>query len=447
MLAPFLAKSVSDVKSEIQRRGQESMFDGWPLIAAAAAGYVDLVGCLVHLFREPQQPQGQPPEQGHEQTLPSAGQSASKHLDAVLPVDKHMLLGGAGDVAGATALYIASALNHLDIVDTLVQGGANTEIPTRYGWTAIVVAAALNHSCVVSSLARAGANIEWTDTCGCTPLMHAVVRNHIDSCCVLIGAGAATDARNNNGWTPLIYAANLDLPEAAWLLVQCGACVGMRDTAGWTPLIHAAARDHADVIVCLLSGPTDLSAMPSSSLHGSPSASHGRSQSAGVADGRDLHSWTALHHACERGHTASTRALLQCGADASLPDSQGRSPLFLAAHEGHVNVCRVLLTEADTHVDQVDKTQRTALMLAAKYGHVTVCRMLVEAGARVDAVDRLGCTALMYAAHCGHSEVCDLLLQSGASDELVDRAGRNAQQHAQSKGFDGVAHLIASYRT
>ena len=59
-------------------------------------------------------------------------------------------------------------------------------------------------------------------------------------------------------------------------------------------------------------------------------------------------------------------------------------------------------------------TSGSGLHLAASEGHLHCCRVLLDAGADVDAKDGRGCTPLMYASRTEHVEVIELLLCRGA---------------------------------
>ena len=79
---------------------------------------------------------------------------------------------------GATALYFASREGHLDIVKTLLENGANTEISTKDGDTPLYAAAFGGHLEVVEFLLSVGANIEATDDLD-TPLFTSHRREDI----------------------------------------------------------------------------------------------------------------------------------------------------------------------------------------------------------------------------------------------------------------------------
>jgi ankyrin repeat protein len=79
----------------------------------------------------------------------------------------------------------------------------------------------------------------------------------------------------------------------------------------------AALAGHADVVAALLA-------------HGCGEVNAQMDEDVDIFAG-----WTALHYACADGHLAVVRALLGAGADPRVLDSQGETPLALAAKGGH----------------------------------------------------------------------------------------------------------------
>lgn len=66
------------------------------------------------------------------------------------------------------------------------------------------------------------------------------------------------------------------------------------------------------------------------------------------------------------------------------------TPLFIAAQNGHEDVCRALLT-AGACVDRARLDRATPLWIAAQCGHDHVVRLLLAAGAYVDQLRQVNC--------------------------------------------------------
>ncbi|KXZ42210.1 hypothetical protein GPECTOR_181g256 [Gonium pectorale] len=142
-------------------------------------------------------------------------------------------------------------------------------------------------------------------------------------------------------------------------------------------------------------------------------------------------------------------ALLGAGADRDARDKSGRTPLHLAAQNGHVDVMRVLLnvgankdtdenllvgllccsclygTDNKVHDEGTVCTQRgnTPLHYAAENGHTEAVRALLGAGADKDAINKYVATPLYVAAENGHVEAVQVLLQAGANKEAANKDG------------------------
>ena len=109
----------------------------------------------------------------------------------------------------------------------------------------------------------------------------------------------------------------------------------------------------------------------------------------------------------------SIRILLESGADKECPNTNGKSPLLLAAREGRAKAVAALI-QAGSQVNTADHSAHTPLMHAAYRGHLEIVELLLKGGAEVNAKDRYHRTALMLATEKAHAEIVDALLAAGA---------------------------------
>lgn len=106
---------------------------------------------------------------------------------------------------------------------------------------------------------------------------------------------------------------------------------------------------------------------------------------------------TALHVVVKRRDTPWLGFLLQQGADPNARDSDGATPLMIAATAGYADGVRVLLA-ARARVDESNARGETALIRAVHGRDAASARQLLEAGADPDRPDNLtGLSAREYA--------------------------------------------------
>ncbi|WP_327706707.1 ankyrin repeat domain-containing protein [Streptomyces decoyicus] len=145
---------------------------------------------------------------------------------------------------------------------------------------------------------------------------------------------------------------------------------------------------------------------------------------------------TPLYLAAVSGKTDIVRLLLEAGAT---PDAESRGegtaglPLCAAACWDHSGVVHELLAHgADPDRREDDGTSYTPLMWAATGGHQRTAELLLEARADPDAGCR-GRTPLMTAAERGSIAVVRALLRHGADPHLTDEQGRTAWHLAHER--------------
>jgi len=127
--------------------------------------------------------------------------------------------------------------------------------------------------------------------------------------------------------------------------------------------------------------------------------------SADVVDVRDD---SLLLLAAYHGHARTVGALLSLGADPTLRNARGLSPLDGAALKGATDVIVVLL-DAGADVNDTGPDGKTPLMWAAAFGRVAAVELLLKRGADAARLDRAGSTAADHARAMGSYDSIPLL--------------------------------------
>lgn len=139
------------------------------------------------------------------------------------------------DWLGDTPLQTAISFDNLELVQTLLQLGADPNVNVDDGYTCLLSAVESDAEVsveIVAALMAAGADIYETGTNGWTPLHMAAARGHAAKALLLIDAGAHVNQRTeiDAEATPLMEAASSGQPRAVQLLLDHGADPSMRDT-------------------------------------------------------------------------------------------------------------------------------------------------------------------------------------------------------------------------
>ena len=180
--------------------------------------------------------------------------------------------------------------------------------------------------------------------------------------------------------------------------------------------------------------------------------------------------WRPLHAACVHGYAADAphivEALLAAGADVDAPSPLGARPIHLAATYNWLPVLETLLadgaavdsrtTAAAPAVWRMSSPAgwplvfaQTPLALAAREGMVPACELLLRHGADPNARDSHLSTVLHVAARPWWRQnvaVVELLLQAGADRLARDQDGNTAEELAAAAGYDETAALLARRR-
>ncbi|HBT4730606.1 TPA: ankyrin repeat domain-containing protein [Klebsiella quasipneumoniae subsp. similipneumoniae] len=330
------------------------------------------------------------------------------------------------DKTGLSGLMVAAAENRHEVVALLLKRQAQPNLQTRQGVTALMLAAARgSDAAIIGDLLQAGASVNQTTVDKSTALMSAIADGgDVRSDYQHILAMKKPDA-------PVEEQSALDKivgATAAKSLATGSRALMTEDMA--LQLAPGAFKKNVDEIVALLIG-------------------HGADVKAVNASGESVF-FLAVDHA-RSAETITT--LANAGADTSLADKSGTTPLMLAAAGDDPNLV-LALSASGVEVDKPNREGLTALQVAAGQGAPAVIAALVQRGAKVDQLSANDLSPLMLAVKMNNKANVEALLE--ASVNLSNKAGYTAigysragevrqlllAQHAELKGQ--AAHMAQS---
>ena len=166
-----------------------------------------------------------------------------------------------------------------------------------------------------------------------------------------------------------------------------------------------------------------------------------------LADGGDPayadgYGWTALHWVAENGMGEFVDTMVELGAIVDGKCAGERTPLCLAADEGHLDVARKLLSHGAS-VEELDEDGFSALHRACSSGNPDLVKLLLDHGSNPSLKSNISTTPLHITAKNNDPDASRLLLEAGADPNACDAMGNNALLWATINGdFAGVAEVV-----
>ncbi len=114
--------------------------------------------------------------------------------------------------------------------------------------------------------------------------------------------------------------------------------------------------------------------------------------------------------ASSQGRTDIVQDHIESGSNIDFTDSDGHTPLLIAACAGHVDVVDWLIQHG-ADINKASQTGQIPLWMAASNGRAEVVKLLLNAGCNVNKATRDRCTPLQAATVERHGDVVDLLIK------------------------------------
>lgn len=258
-----------------------------------------------------------------------------------------------------------------------------------------------------------------------TALVEVCSHGDISLSTLLLEKGVKANG-GEKGWNsgrPLHRACGSGNEELARLLIKEGADPKHHPINSFSCLEYASSRGHLEVVRLLISEGVEVranqDALVLASYHGYndivrsllDAGANVNERSRVYGDGD-----TAVSNACRKDHVSTARLLINNGADLSVRDYAGSSPLFYACYarsEAKVEMLQLLL-ESGADIDAVNQRGESGLWVASFKGFEKIVQVLIENGADVNICASDGRSPLAAALSNGHHTIAQMLREKGA---------------------------------
>ena len=339
----------------------------------------------------------------------------------------------AADEYGRTAVHIAAAQGHADLCAYLVSDrGASVHSENCFGRTALHTAASSGKLQVCSVLLEKGAYVK-TNGGSSSPLHLAAEGNFVDICRLLLDRRADVHCRDSAGRTALHCASASGSVDAVSLLLERGALIQAKNYKTNETALHCAAEyGHAVVCAYLLThgadasatGPNEETALHAAARCGHISVCNVLLNRRVDLEARDAEGKSPLMVASGQMNEHATeicKLMIWRGAQVSAKSSSGSAALLEAVRVGNVDVARMLIQVGMANISDANGDRNTALHIAALEGHLEICELLLDELANVEASGCDGQKPLHCAAQRDSVDICQLLVRAGADVEGKDK--------------------------
>ncbi|MCJ1267408.1 hypothetical protein MMC22_007293 [Lobaria immixta] len=321
-----------------------------------------------------------------------------KILEGFLKTSRCHSVFGNYDVDYGTVLIAASAKGHENVVQILMDAGADLNAQGGFYGNVLQAASAKGHEKVVQILIDAGADLNAQGGWFGNALQAASAEGHDEVVQILIDAGADLNARGGLYGNALQAASAEGHDEAVQILIDAGADLNTQGGFYGNALQAASAGGHEKVVQILMEAGADLNAQGG---------------------------WfgNALQVASADGHDEVVQILIDAGADLNAQGGEYGSALLAASAEGHDEAVQILI-DAGADLNAQGGFYGNALQAASTNGHGKVVQILIDAGADLNARGGLYGNALQAASAGAHGKVVQMLLAAGVGEPSVRSESR-----------------------
>ena len=323
---------------------------------------------------------------------------------------------------GESCLQIAADNSHLNLCMTLInEHNFDARLPDDDGWTAFHYFASNGSYDLIKVVADMGNDIKLETNEGRNCLHIAAHYGHFNLCRTLISKhNFDVLLPDNDGCNALHYFAENGSYELVKVVADMGTDIKMQTNKGKNCLHIAADNSHLNLCMTLINEHNFDARLP------------------------DDDGWTAFHYFARNGSYDLVKVVADMGNDIKLETNEGKNCLHIAAHYGHFNLCRTLISKHNFDVLLPDNDGCNALHYFAENGSYELVKVVVDMGTDIKMQTNKGKNCLHIAADNSHLNLCMTLINEHNFDaRLPDDDGWTAFHYFARNGSYDLVKVVA----
>ena len=322
---------------------------------------------------------------------------------------------------GRNCLHIAALKGHLNLCKMLIdKHNVDVNVADKRGWTAVHFSAQSGNCQLVAYFAEMGTDVHLKTNDGSNCLNIAAYQGHLNLCKMLIDKHKVDlHMTDNDGWTALHYSAQSGNCELVAYFAEMGIDIHLKTNDGRNCLHIAALKGHLNLCKMLIDK---------------------HKVDVNVADKRG---WTAVHFSAQSGNCQLVAYFAEMGTDIHLKANDGNNCHNIAAFQGHLSLCKMLMDKHKIDLHMSNNDGWTALHYSAQRGNSEVVAYFAEMGTDICLKTNDGTNCLQIAALQGHFNLCKMLIDKHLVDlHMTDNYGwTELHCSAQSGNCELVAYF------
>lgn len=254
---------------------------------------------------------------------------------------------------GLTPLHQASYQNKEQLVDFLLENGADVNAKTNnnYQATPLQLAIFANNQRIIQKLLTKNPDLYIKDAQGSDAILYAINLNHTEILQMFLNNIGQIN-NSGNTWEDLyLHQACRSNAQMVQMLINSGSDINKKSEAGDTPLMFSLQSDSLDAFNMLIKAGADIHAINNSGKN-------------------------AVFMTCESNKIEALKILLGQNPEINIIDQKSQTPLIVASMKGYEEIV-ALLIEHHANIEHKDHAQMSAYDYAIKYKNLRIAQLLL----------------------------------------------------------------------